>query len=73
MQFELENNEAGKEVKYRFNLENACYYSVQVLLSWIHSGNIKLRIYKTIILPVVFYDCETWSLTFLGKEKIASI
>jgi hypothetical protein len=25
--------------------------------------NIKIRIYKTIILPVVLYGCETWSLT----------
>jgi hypothetical protein len=26
------------------------------------SKNIKVRIYKTIILPVVLYGCETWSL-----------
>jgi hypothetical protein len=25
--------------------------------------NVKIRIYKTIILPVVLYGCETWSLT----------
>jgi hypothetical protein len=31
------------------------------------SKNIKIRIYKTIILPVVLYGCETWSLT-LRKE-----
>jgi hypothetical protein len=24
---------------------------------------IKIRIYKTVILPVVLYGCETWSLT----------
>jgi hypothetical protein len=29
--------------------------------------NLKIRIYKTIILPVVLYGCETWSLT-LSKE-----
>jgi hypothetical protein len=27
------------------------------------SKNVKIRIYKTIILPVVLYGCETWSLT----------
>jgi hypothetical protein len=27
------------------------------------SRNIKVEIYKTIILPVVLYGCETWSLT----------
>jgi hypothetical protein len=25
--------------------------------------NVKVKIYKTIILPVVLYGCETWSLT----------
>jgi len=27
------------------------------------SKNIKIRVYRTIILPVVLYVCETWSLT----------
>jgi hypothetical protein len=31
------------------------------------SRNEKIRIYKTVILPVVLYVCETWSLT-LGEE-----
>ena len=25
--------------------------------------NLKIKIYRTIILPVVLYGCETWSLT----------
>jgi hypothetical protein len=29
--------------------------------------NLKIKVYKTVILPVVLYGCETWSLT-LGKE-----
>jgi hypothetical protein len=29
--------------------------------------NIKIKIYKIIILPVVLYGCETWSLTLRGK------
>jgi len=32
------------------------------------SKNIKIKIYRTIILPVVLYGCETWSLT-LRKER----
>jgi hypothetical protein len=32
------------------------------------SGNVKVKIYKTIILPVVLYGCETWSLT-LREER----
>jgi hypothetical protein len=43
----------------------ACYYSVQSLLSsHLMSRNVKVKIYKTIILPVVLYGYETWSLTF---------
>jgi hypothetical protein len=32
-----------------------------------HIKKIKIKIYKTVILPVVLYGCETWSLT-LGEE-----
>jgi hypothetical protein len=50
-----------EEIKRRFNSGNACYHSVQNLLSS-HplSKNLKVRIHKTIILPVVLYGCETW-------------
>ena len=42
---------------------NACYYSVQNLLSSsLLSKKLKIKIYRTIILPVVLYGCETWSL-----------
>jgi hypothetical protein len=53
-----------EEIKSRLNLGNACYHSVQSLLSSrLLSRNVKVKIYKTIILPVVFYGCETWSLS----------
>jgi hypothetical protein len=32
--------------------------------------NVKVRIYKTIILPVVLYGCETWSLTEREEHKL---
>jgi hypothetical protein len=31
---------------------------------------VKVRIYKTIILPVVLYGCETWSLTLREEHKL---
>jgi hypothetical protein len=31
---------------------------------------LKIRIYKTIILPVVQYGCETWSLTLREERKL---
>jgi hypothetical protein len=38
-----------------------------LLSSRLLSRNVKVKIYKTIILPFVFYECETWSLT-VGEE-----
>jgi len=50
---------------------NACYYSVQNLLSSrLLSKNLKIKIYRTIILPVVLYGCETWSLTLREERKL---
>jgi hypothetical protein len=31
---------------------------------------IKIKIYRTIILPVVLYGCETWSLTFREERRL---
>ena len=62
-------NSIQEEIKSRLNSGNACYYSVQNLLSSrLLSKNVKIKIYRTIILPVVLYGCETWSLT-LRKER----
>ena len=50
---------------------NACYHSVQNLLSSrLLSKNLKIKIYRTIILPVVLYGCETWSLTMRDERKL---
>jgi hypothetical protein len=32
--------------------------------------NVKVKIYRTIILPVVFYGCETWSLTLREEHRL---
>jgi hypothetical protein len=59
-----------EEIKRRLNSGNACYHSGQNLLSSrLLSKNLKIRIYKTIILPVgpMAYGYETWPLT-LGEE-----
>jgi hypothetical protein len=32
--------------------------------------NLKIRIYKTIILSVVLYGCETWSLTLREEHRL---
>jgi hypothetical protein len=33
-------------------------------------SNIKIRIYKTVILPVILYGCETWSLTLREEHRL---
>ncbi|KAJ4441837.1 hypothetical protein ANN_11696, partial [Periplaneta americana] len=32
--------------------------------------NLKVRIYKTVILPVVLYGCETWTLTLREEQRL---
>jgi hypothetical protein len=60
-----------EEIKRRLNSGNLCYHSVQKLLSsHLLSKKVKVRIYKTIILPVVLYGCETWSLTVRQEHKL---
>ena len=34
------------------------------------SKNVKIKIYRTIILPVVLYGCETWSLTWREERRL---
>ena len=77
-----------EEIKCRLKARNLCYYLVRTLLSSrLLSKNLKIKIYKTIILllietkpivslpsdliiilSVVLYGCEAWSLT-LWKER----
>jgi hypothetical protein len=53
-----------EEINSRLNSGDACYHSVQNLLSFrLLSRNLKVKIYKTIILPVILYGYETLSLT----------
>jgi hypothetical protein len=62
-----------EKIKRRLNSGNACYHSVQNLLSsHLLSENIKIVIHKTIILPVVLHECETWTLT-LSEEYILRV
>jgi hypothetical protein len=35
-----------------------------------HIKNLKIKIYKTVILPVVPYGCETWSLTLREERRL---
>ena len=67
-------NSIAEEIKSRLRPGNACYHSMQNLLSSrLLSKNLKIKIYRTIILPVVLYGCETWSLTLREERKLEGV
>jgi len=64
-------NSIAEEIKSRLRSGNSCYHSVQNLLSSrLLSKNLKNKIYRIIIFPVVLYGCETWSLTLREERKL---
>ena len=63
-------NSIHEEIKSRLKSGNVCYYSVQNLLSSsLLSRNLKIKIHRTLILPVVLYECENWSLTLREERR----
>jgi hypothetical protein len=59
-----------EETKRRLNSGNACYHSVQdISSSRLLSKSAKIKIYKTIILAVVLYGCETWFLSLQEEHR----
>ncbi|KAJ4445911.1 hypothetical protein ANN_12597 [Periplaneta americana] len=59
-------NDTREEIKGRINMGNASYYSVEKLLSSsLLSKNLK------VILPVLLYGCETWTLTLRDEHRLS--
>ena len=60
------------------NQLNVTYYFILLLINSVQnllssrllSKNVKIKIYRTIILPVVLYGCETWSLTLREERRL---
>jgi hypothetical protein len=66
-----DQNWMHEETKSRINSGSSCYQSVQSLLSsLLLSINVKVEIYKTIILPFVLFGCENWSLTLREEHRL---
>jgi len=64
-------NSIQKEIKSRLKSGVSYYHSVLNLLSsCLLSKNLKIKIYRTIILPVVVYESETWSLTSREERSL---
>ena len=63
-----------EEIKCRPKAGSSCYYSVKTLLcSQFLIKNLTIKIYKTIIMPVVPYGCEAWFLTLREDRRLKSI
>ena len=63
-------NSIQEEIKSRLKSGNVCCHAVwNILSSSLLSKNLKIMIYRCIILPVVLYGCETWSLTLRAERR----
>jgi hypothetical protein len=66
-----DQNSMHKEIMSRLNSGNACHHSVQSLLSsHLLCTDVKVKLYKTIILPLVLCGCETWSHTLWEEHRL---
>jgi hypothetical protein len=66
----MNQNFIQEEIRSILKSGSTCYHSVQNLLSASFlSKNVKIKIYRNIILPPVLYGCETWSLTLKEERR----
>jgi len=65
-------NSIQEGIKSIWNSRNACYLSGQDFFSSLLSKDLKIKIYRTVILPVFFflYGREKWSLTLHIEGRI---
>jgi len=64
-------NSIQEEIKSRLKSGNVYYHSVQNhLSSSLLSKNLKIKIYRSMILPVVFCGCETWLLILREEHRL---
>ena len=64
-------NQNSEDIKSRLNSGNSCYHSVKNLLSSsLLAKNLKIKIYRAIILFVFLYGCKTWSLKLREEHSL---
>jgi hypothetical protein len=62
----------SEEIESRLKSGDLCCHSMQnPLSSSLPAKNLKNNIYRTIILPVVLYGCETWSFTLREGRRLS--
>ena len=62
-------NSIQEEIKSRFKSGSACYHTVPNFLSSSLLSK-KIKVYRNIILPVILYGFETWSLTLREERRL---
>jgi hypothetical protein len=59
------------EIKTVLNSGSYFYHSVQNRLSYPRiSKNLKIKIHRTLIFPVLLFGCEIWSLTLREENRV---
>ena len=66
----FENVEKFKYLGVTVTNTNDIRDEIKILSSHLLSKKLKVNTYKTIILPVVLYDCETWPLTLREEQRL---
>jgi hypothetical protein len=67
----VNKNPFTKKLILILNFNNVCYHAVQNLLSSsLLPKNLKIKICKTIILPLVLCGCVTWSFTLREESRL---
>jgi hypothetical protein len=66
-----ENSENSTEIKIRIAAGDRCHFSlIKLFKSRAAARNTKVRMYRTIIRPVVIYGSETWCLTSNDERSL---
>ena len=64
-------NFIGEDIKNRLKAGNVCCHAVQNhMFSSLLSKNIQIKTNRTIILSVVFYERESWPLTYSEERRL---
>lgn len=64
-------SDIGEEIKMRITQGSRSFYALKHLFkSSLVSRATKLRLYKTVVRPIVMYGCETWSMTSKQEQML---
>jgi hypothetical protein len=45
-------------------------FDTLIITFYVLSKNTRFRVYRTVVLPVVLYGCETWSITLREEQRL---